>query len=565
MKQFWVTLSKVLRAYSLEEKVLSVICIILSLFFSFRGISYLLSPESAFAQNGIYTEGLLSNKPVLINPLYVDFSQANRDVSALVFPGLLKYDPKIKGFVDDLASLKISEDKKEYVFTLKENLKWQDDQPLTADDIVFTFGIIQSPDFQNPLLKADFDGVGVSKIDDKTVKFSLNRPNSFFITNLNVGILPQHILGNVAVADLISNSFNLLPIGAGPYRVAERLQLTNDGKQKVVLTKFDGYYGTKPTIQQIRFDIYPDEATLLRDKASLNIVPRIVGTLNKLIYDSRFTTQSYTLPQYTAVFFNTAAEKLKDQKVRVGLIKLVDKDELIKQLDNKIRVDTPLMELNQDDWLNQADLNQANGSLFDAGYKYKKDDQGKVLPEEVYRKDQDGNDFSLTLLTKKYEDGSAQQAETTEVTDFLVEAWKKGGIKIDVQYLDDAGFSEAIHSKQYDMILTGQSMGYNLDTFPFWHSSQAKSDGLNLSNYKSFAADAQIETIRSTFDKTNKDDRQKKLADIISKEVPALFLYRPSYVFLTDGKVKNITLEGLDYESDRFVNVADWCIGEECK
>jgi len=564
MQQFWSTLNKVLKAYSLEEKVLSLICVILLIFFTFRGVNYLLSPESAFAQNGVYTEGLLANKPVLVNPLYVDFSQANRDVATLVFSGLLKYDPKIKGFVDDLASLKISEDKKEYDFVLKDGVKWQDGVPLTADDIIFTFGIIQNPEFQNPLLKADFEGVQVVKVDDKTVKFLLDRPNSFFITNLNVGILPQHILSKVAVADLISNSFNLQPIGSGPYKVAEQVLSTNDGKQKIILTKFDGYFGTKPKINQIRLNVYPDEASLLHDKASLDIVPRIVGTLNQLVYDSRFKTQSYTLPQYTAIFFNTNSAKLKSTKVRVALLKLVNKDDLIKQLDNKIRVDTPLMELNQQDWLNTADLSQANGSLFDAGYKFKKDDKGNILPGEIYRKDSAGKDFELNLVARQYDDGSAQQEETVKTVNFLVEAWKKGGIKINVQYLDDATFSTAIREKTYDMIFTGQSMGYNLDTFPFWHSSQAKQDGLNLSNYKSFGADAQIESIRSTFDKDDKETRQKKLADIISKEVPALFLYRPSYVFLTDGKVKNISLDGLDYESDRFVNVADWCIGDEC-
>ena len=535
------------------------------LFFSFRGVNYLLSPESAFAQNSIYTEGLLTNKPVLINPLYVDFSQANRDVAALVFSGLVKYDPKVQTFVGDLANLTISEDKKEYLFVLKDDVKWHDGELLTAEDLIFTFGIIQSPDFQNPLLKADFEGVKVVKVDDKTVKMVLDRPNSFFITNLNVGILPKHILGNVAVADLISNGFNLQPIGSGPYKVAEQVQTGNDGRQKVIVTKFDGYYGVKSTIGQVRFDIYPDEATLLHDKSALDIVPRIMGTLNQLIYDDRFKTKSYTLPQYTAVFFNTTSDKLKESKLRVALAKLVNKDDLIKQLDNKIRVDTPLIELNQKDWMNKPDLNEANGALFDAGYKFKKDDKGNLLPDQVYRVDKDGKELELNFAVRQYEEGTSQQEETQKTVNFLIESWKKGGIKITAQYLDDAAFSEAIKAKNYDMILAGQSMGYNLDTFPFWHSSQAKEGGLNLSNYKSFSADAQIEKIRSTFDKTDKDDRQKKLAEVISKEAPALFLYRPSYVFLTDEKVGNISLDGLAYESDRFVNIADWCIGELCK
>lgn len=565
MQQIWRTFIKVIKAYSLEEKVLSVICVLLLGFFSFRGVLYLFSPESVFADSGIYTEGVISARPVLVNPLYTDFSQANRDVSALVFSGLLKYDPQVRGFVDDLATLKISEDKKEYVFTIRDNALWHDGKAVTVDDVMFTYGLIQSEQFQNPLLKANFLGVKVEKIDDKTMKFVLNRPNSFFITNLNVGILPKHILENVAVPDLITSKFNLEPIGSGPYQLQGSVEIGNDGKQKVTLVQFTGYYAVKPKIKQIRFKIYPDEATLIHDKSSLNIVPRIVGSLNELVYDNRFKTESYTLPQYNAVFFNTDSATLKSSKVRIALVKLVNKDDLLKQLENKIRVDTPLMELDQKQWLNTFDLNEANGALFDAGFKFKKDDKGNILEGETYRRGSDGKEMELNLVTRQYEQGSTQEIETTKTSQFLVEAWKKGGIKVNIQALGDAEYLDAIKQKNYDMILAGQSMGYNLDTYPFWHSSQIKEDGLNLSKFTSFGADQQIEKIRETFDKDEKEDRQKKLAEIISKEVPALFLYRPSYVFLTDGKVKNLQLDGLAYESDRFVNVANWCIGKECK
>lgn len=565
MKQIWRTFTKVIKAYSLEEKVLSVICVLLLGFFSFRGILYLFSPESVFADSGVYTEGVVTARPVLVNPLYTDFSQANRDVSVLVFSGLLKYDPMVQGFVDDLASLKISEDKKEYLFTLRDNAFWHDGKPVTIDDVMFTFSLIQDEQFQNPLLKANFQGVKIEKIDDKSMKFVLNRPNSFFITNLNVGILPKHILEHVPVADLITSKFNLEAIGSGQYKLAGPVEISNDGRQKVTLTQFEDYYGVKAKIKQIRIKVYPDEAALKHDKASLNIVPRIVGSLNELVYDNRFKTESYTLPQYNAVFFNTESALLKSSKVRIALVKLVNKDELLKQMENKIRVDTPLMELDQKDWLNTYDLNEANGALFDAGYKFKKDDKGNIVEGETYRRGVDGKEMELTLIVRQYEAGTAQEIEISKTSQFLVEAWKKGGVKVNVQALPEAEYLDAIKQKNYDMILAGQSMGYNLDTYPFWHSSQIKEDGLNLSKFSSFAADQQIEKIRTTFDKDEKEDRQKKLAEIISKEVPALFLYRPSYVFLTDGKVKNIKLDGLAYESDRFVNVASWCIGKECK
>jgi len=565
MKQIWLLIKKVLRAYSLEERVVSIVLAVIFLFFLVRSGVYLFSPESAFADSKVYSEGVVSSIPVLLNPLYSDFSQANRDIDSLVFSGLLKYDPKMKGFVDDLASLQISEDKKEYLFKIRDNALWHDGAKVTANDVIFTYGLIQNDQFQNPLLKANFQGVKIEKVDDMTVKFVLSSPNSFFITNLNVGILPEHILGGVAITDLMNNKFNLQPVGSGPYKVISPVDTSDDGRQKVYLGVFNDFYAVKPSITQVRFKIYPDESTLLKDKASLDVISRVTGNLNELIYDDRFKTQSYLLPQYTAVFFNTESNVLKAQKMRIAMLKLVDKDDLLKNLVNKIRVDTPLMELDQKQWVNKPDLNEANGALFDAGYKFKKDDQGNVLPGEVYRRDKDGKILELNLVARQYDPGTDQALEMSKTVDYLVAAWKKGGIKVNPQYLAEQDYLDAINAKQYDMILAGQNMGYNLDTFPYWHSSQSKEGGLNLSRFRNLAADQQIEKIRATFDKDEKESRQKKLADILNAEVPALFLYRPSYVFVSDGKVKNIKLDDLSYSSDRFVNIADWCIGSECK
>ena len=565
MKNIFAVINKVWRALTLEEKVLAIVFLLLAVFFSVRSTLFIMTPGSVFAESGVYTEGLVSNKPVLINPLYTDFSQANRSVSALVFSGLLKYDPKVGAFVDDLASLKVSEDGKEYTFVLRDGSKWHDGAPVTAEDVLFTFSLIGNEAFQNSLLKTNFQGVKVEKIDDKSVKFVLEVPNSFFVTSLNVGLLPQHILKDVDISTLASNKFNLQPLGTGPYQVLSPVEFGNDGKQRVILTLFQDYYGIKPSIKEVRLNIYPDEDSLVKDRASLDIVSKITGKMNELVYDNRFKTESYTLPQYLAVFYNTQDSLLKDLKLRIALTKLIDKDALIAKLEYKLRVDTPLLELDQKEWLNTPDLNEANGALFDAGYKFKKDDQGKVLPDEIYRKNADGKELELNLLVRQFEEGNSQAVENQQIADFLVESWKKGGVKVNVLMLGEQDYLQALNTKSYDMLLAGQSMGYNLDTFTFWHSSQIKEGGLNLSKFTNLGADQQIEKIRATFDKVEKQDRQKKLAEIIAKEVPALFLYRPSYLLLTDGKLHNMTLQNLSYESDRFVNIADWCIGNECR
>ena len=557
MVKFWQVFLRVVRSYSINEKVISIVLAVAFLVAAIQGVTELFkTPEFLFGEGGVYTEGLISDRPVVLNPLYVDFADANRDLASLIFSGLTKYDPDKQAFVGDLADLTVSEDKKTYRFVLKENLFWQDGQPLTANDIYFTFhDVIQSPDFQNPVLKANFEGVEVKKIDVRTVDFVLDRPNSFFITNTGVGIVPFHILGQTAVADMPFDGFNMRPVGSGRYKVETPMENLPDGRQRVVLTLNNTFYGEHPKIKGIKFNIYPDSDTLIKEKNTLNLIARVPKDIwDALDVTNRFNFSNYELPQYTAIFFNMDSAVMKKEKVRLSLQKSVDREALLKDLYHKTAVETPLMELNQADWIYKMNIEEAKGALFDSGWKIDKN------VNAVFRTDAKGNVMKLSLLVRKYPEGSVQAAETAQIADFFKKTWEGIGVQIDVQYEDIDVFNSRLSARDYDMILAGQSLGYNYDTYSYWHSSQASPTGLNLSNFRSFAADALMEKIRDTFDPDMKKKLLKDLAKEISQDTPAIFLFRPSYVFASDGKVRGVELKNMAFVSDRFAHIERWCI-----
>ncbi|WP_425457590.1 ABC transporter substrate-binding protein [Devosia ginsengisoli] len=110
-------------------------------------------------------------------------------------------------------SFELADDLKSITFTLRDGLKWSDGEPLTADDVVFTYDYIK----QFPAL--DFISVSaqlasVEKVDDRTVRFNLNEPNSL-IANTIVGmpIVPEHIWADVADPVTFANEN---PVGSGP-------------------------------------------------------------------------------------------------------------------------------------------------------------------------------------------------------------------------------------------------------------------------------------------------------------------------------------------------------------
>lgn len=552
---FW----RVIRSYSIEEKVISLVLVVVVVALLIASVVDIFKrPEFFAGAGGFYTEGLINDRPTMINSVYADLAEANRDVSSLVFSGLTRYDPKVRAFVTDLADLSIDEKKTTYTFTLHDGVTWHDGEPLTAEDVYYTFhDVIQHPEFQNPVLKANFTGVEIKQIDNSVIEFVLTQPNSFFITNLNVGILPKHILGGIPVAELPQSSFNLQPIGTGPYKVDSALELMNDGRQRVLLTLNENYYGQKPSVQNIRFHIYPDEESMEKEVGTLNIIGRVPRNVKDVIDDNnRFSFQHYELPQYTAVFLNMESTALKKDKVRLALQKALNKSDLLALFPDKMGVDTPVMGLDQSEWLYQPNVEEAQGALFDAGYKM--DDDTENNP---YRKDSDGENLKFTLLVQQL--NSPEAAEDVQKTvDFLVASWKVIGVEVEAQFEPIDLFGERVQTRDYDLLLTGESLGYNLDTYSYWHSSQAGDAGLNLSNYRSFAVDALIEKVRDTFDNEEKDELIEQLAEVIATDVPAIFLYRPSYTFVTDNKVNGISLENWVYPSDRFANISEWCIGE---
>ncbi len=544
--------SRTLHSFTRKEKVLSLFLLGV---FSVSLFSVLFYNPDSFGGNSAktYSEGLVGEITHL-NPVFTEFSEADNDISSLIFSGLVKYNALTGTFDEDIATHTLSEDKLTYTFTLRNDVYWHDGEEVTADDIYYTFAtVLQSPDFDNPILKSNFDGVKIEETNSRTVTFTLSQPNSFFYTALTVGLLPKHILEDIPVAELDTADFNQLPIGTGPYQVLKPYEINSDGSSSVTLELFPQYYGAVPSIESLRFVAYPTIEDLVDNRSVWNGAARIrQSQLDEMDLENLVTYQ-YELPQYSAIFFNTDSPYLGKNKERLGLSKAIDKDEILAAINYRVRIDTPLLELNQEEWLYSRDLNEAQGALFDAGWSLEEGAE--------YRTNEDGETYSLRLLRRKFTGENAIQEEVSQLTaDLIVKQLKEIGVEVTVEAYETTELQEKIKNRDYDMLLYGQSLGYNLDTFAYWHSSQATETGLNLSNYQNPEADFLIESIRGTFDEETRQTLLQDLAETITSDVPAVFLFTPSYYYVVDTKVTGIDFLKLLLPKDRFSTIQNWKI-----
>lgn len=547
MELFW----KTIKSFNRKEKLASIL--LLGIFFP-STISIILGQTQDSIQNSgskIYTEAVVGQITHL-NPVFTELSEVDADISSLIFSGLVRYNPSTKTFEEDIATHTLSEDKLVYTFTLKNGIVWQDGVEMTADDVYYTYvDVIQSQNFKNPILKSNFQGVKIEAINSRTLTFTLNAANSFFFTELTTGILPKHILIDTPVEDIEKSDFNKMPIGSGPYKVEGSYQLNNDSTSTVTLVRNDKYFGNPATIEKIRFIAYPDINELIDNRSVWHGAARVKSSQIAEIDTSDLELYAYELPQYSALFINTDSKYLGKNKVRLAISKAIDKTEILSVTSYTKQIDTPLLELNQDNWSNTYNLSESQGALFDSGWKLNEGD--------TYRKNSDGEALTLRLVRRDFiNTNSAQEKTFSDVAALLADQLKKVGIEVKIEAYEADELNEIIKSRNYDMLLSGQSLGYNLDTFSFWHSSQSNENGLNLSNYQNPKADYLIENIRKTFDQTKKDEDLTLLAKVIADDVPAVFLFTPTYYYLVDKQISGVNVTNILLPKDRFANISEW-------
>lgn len=551
-------IKKTLKAYSRREKALSAFLVVVMTLSGWNLLSGGWNGRNiveVVSGGHNYNEGLVG-EIIRLNPIYADLNDVDRDITSLVFEGLAKYDPAQEKVVENIATHTLDENKTTYTFTLKDGMTWHDGEPVTADDVYFTYhDVIQHPEFENPILKQSFSGVTIEKIDDKTIQMKLNEANSFFFTQLTVGILPKHLLAEVPVTELDTHEFNQKPIGNGPYEVTGAYNRSTDGSTRVELKYYSDYWqGTEPDITEINFIAFPTYEDMLEERGQLHGMARIPQYRLEESTEDRFTASEYTLPQYTALFMETNDERLIKRNIRLGILKSIDKDAILKAIGYNHAIDTPLLELDQEDWINQPNAEEAAGAFFDEGWA--------LNEEKGVRMNEDGDEvLAFTLVRRSYPNNEKQEEITRITAEMIAEQLKAVGVVVTVESYEGAAFEEKISKRDYDLLLYGQSLGYNLDTYSYWHSSQANT-GLNLSDYGNAKADYNIVAIRNTFDNEveKKQEYLQNLGQIINNDIPAVFLYTPTYYFLTDQRIKNIQTENLLFPHDRFANILSWTV-----
>lgn len=501
----------------------------------------------------------------------------------LILPALTWFDNNIQPYLDLAESVDVNEDATVYTFTLPENAVWSDGEPLTAEDVYFTFKISVSPgaagvwntNFKNIVgMQAYIDGEaeeveGIIMEDDHTITFQLAAPDAVFLTKTYIGILPEHILGGMTIEEIEATDYVDAPtVTSGPFEFVEYV-----ADQYIHVTKKADYWGKQVAIDDVYFKLFDSDATMMAQleagEIDIAILPadevdrfqsidyiNVVETQGVGYYvnhiDARTEEQLQAIADagtWKIVDDVVVKPYLQDKRFRQALAYAVDSDAIIAVVaDGKASaiyspIFGPEWAVNPDLNTYTRDLDKARELMTEVGVTF--DDKGVALWEEepielVYL---------CTSSERERKFGEVMQQQLGEV-----------GIRLDIKMVTSAAFLAAAIGGEGDLVHNaGGRFGAEPSVSNAYYSCSAGWASLVLGYCNEQFDQLMTEGIATS----NTEERAaiyKEASAILNDEMPSLFFYTAnSYAGINAGLTGVIPSADPGYLT---WNIEDWVFVE---
>ncbi len=506
------------------------------------------------ASGGTYAEAVVGAIRTL-NPLYAS-TEAELSAKKLIFSSLYDYDDK--GFLrqDVAAGFSVDETGKVYTVKIRQDVKWHDGVKLTANDIMFTIGLIKNPAVRSSL-NASWRDIAVAVVDDQTVRFTLPAAYAPFRHALTFAILPKHILGSVVPSVLRENTFSIAPVGSGPFSF-QLLQTVNESKQEKVvhLNSYSGYHRGAPKLARFEIHGYSDIDEMKRalDKGEVNGASEIIDP-DMVRLGSQYNVKHAPLGRGAYLLFNLQDGLLNQIELRKALQLGTDTAALLEVVGNGATpLDTPFI----------------NGQITGEAIvkpKYSLDGAAKLLDQAGWImkngvREKAGIPLNIIVTTSK-------NILYSRVLDELKQQWSKIGVRVEARIIDESVgtvslVSDILRPRDYQVLIREMDIGADPDVYAYWHSSQTGSDGLNFSGYKNPLADDNLSSARSRLDVNLRNIKYRAFINQWLSDVPAIGLYQPSISYVSHNKLTSFDSKvNLPAAVDRYSNIIYWSVDKK--
>lgn len=460
-----------------------------------------------------------SSNPSRINPILAT-DAASSEIAGHIFNGLVKYDKDGKQIIGDLAEKFYFEDNVTLVFELRDGVKWQDGAAFGAQDVLFTYELINSPQVVSPYTSSFRMVKSVEVVNDLKLKVVYKEPYFKALELWMSGVLPYHLLKDEK--HIMSSDFNTHPVGTGPYRLS-KLEFSKN----IELDAYDGYFEHRPEIDRIVYHVVPDANTrflMLKTKkvdiGTLEAI-QIERQIEKSFFND-FKVIEEIAHAYTYLGFNLRHKKFQDPRVREALSLAVDREELVDIL-----------------FMGHGQVCTGpflpGGPSFNSGVKAPEPDLERavaLLKEAGYDKD---NPLSFEIATSNASPIRPYAAQ------ILQHQLAKAGVEVKLRVMEWQAFlNTVVFPREFDTVLLGWSLSLSPDPYLLWHSDSDKQGGFNFIGYHNKKVDKLIETMQGTIERDRLAEIQQAIFADVVHDNPYLFLFIPNAITVVDKKIKHV-------------------------
>lgn len=506
---------------------------------------------------GVYTEALVGQF-MRLNPFLDIYNPPDHAVDQLIFNGLVRFDSRGIPQADLAESWGVSQDGTVYNFSLKTDVFWHDGEVFDSRDVLFTIGLLQS---QHGLIPEDLRNfwaeVEVVALSDSQLQFLLPEPFAPFLDYLIFGILPEHILGDIGLEEMVDDPFNLAPVGTGPFRF-QRLLVEEDEIVGVVLEAFDSYFLDRPYLDEFIFRYYQtseDAMAAYRQGEVEGIGDVYDSILNQVLSEPELSVYTAREPLLTIVYLNLDNPEvsfLQNPDFRRAMMTSIDRSQIIERSysGQAVPANGPIM---PGTWAYYNDLEKISYDPAEAQTLFTA--TGATLDEEENRYlNESGLPIEVSLL-------HPDTAEHTQIAEQIESDWEALGI--DVTLVEKA-YEEVLQDlelRAYETALVDINLtrSPDPDPYPFWGQAQIQS-GQNYAEWDNRSASEFLEQARMTVDQGERERLYRNFQVLFMRELPSLPLFYPVYTYAVTDDINGVNLGPIFEPGDRFNNVHTWYI-----
>ncbi|MEX2356370.1 MAG: ABC transporter substrate-binding protein [Thermaerobacterales bacterium] len=480
----------------------------------------------------------MGGSPQNLNPL-VWLAQDNWHHFYHVYDSLFRLDENLEPQGQLVESWDISDDGLTYTLRLKQGVLFHDGEPMTAEDVAFTFyghlnpavnsalrtdlrmlvGWDELTDIDNPADPDDLDVKPVEIVDDHTVVIRLENPFAPFLTIIaspRFAIAPKHIMESEA--DLNVSVTNREPVGTGPWKLVEWLD-----DERVVYEAFEDYHDGRAFFDRMVYRIIPEEALRISEleAGAVHFVGqptaihwrRLVDhpEVEALIANDELTMRVFTI--------NHMTPELQDIRVRRALMHAFDSEELVEGLNDGFGSISG-GPIGPASWAYHPDTTQ---------YEFSPDRARELLAEAGYS---DG-DLQFELVT-------GNTGPSVAFGELAQERYREVGIDISLAQLDSVGQAERRNTGNFDLVYV--SWSGSPDPHPNFNRRHHSQGGSNVGKYSNPRVDELIEMAVATSDIDQRKALYAEYQEIVTEEVADVFLYHPVRFYAHRQEVTNFFL-----------------------